>query len=171
MIQYYYGNGKGKTTAALGQALRMSGYKKVLILQFLKSNSDKGEVEAINSIKNIEIMRNKSNPKFSFNMSENEKEELKEQQQTLLLTADKAIKSLRYSLIVLDEIEDALSLEIIDNKLFYEIIENLPDNIEIVITGHKFNKKIADYADYVTEIKSIKHPYSKGIKAREGIEF
>lgn len=167
MIHVYYGNGKGKTTAALGLALRTAGYgRNVVIVQFLK-NSSSGELESLSKFPNIRLFRGKSG---GFKMNETQCAETKEIHNCNLSSAAELVFGGKCDLLVLDEGMDALRKGLLDEELFRKIIFFSPD-IEIVITGHQPVDWLIETADYVTEMLKKKHPFDNGVKARKGIEF
>lgn len=171
LIHLYYGNGKGKTTAALGLALRASGRgKKVVIVQFLK-NSPTGEIIALKNIPNITILRGKAGAPFTFSMDKKKREETYAIHNQNLSVAIELVKTGKCQLLVLDEVLDAIQAELLDYKLFSQFLYSKPEQLEIVITGHTLEKNLLEIADYVTEMVNHKHPYDKGISAREGIEY
>lgn len=170
MIHLYCGDGKGKTTAAIGLAVRMAGYnKKVVILQFLK-NSPTGELVSLARIPEITLYRGKSGAPFTFEMSRIQKEETKKIHEKNLKRVKEQIEQNNCDLLVLDEVVDALNLNLVPVPLLKDILD-YGLQIEIVMTGRNPEKWIVDLADYYTEMKKIKHPYDQGKQARKGIEF
>ena len=165
MIQCYYGNGKGKTTAAVGQALRMAGAgKKVMIIQFLKDgfSSENRLLEKCG----VKVLAQKMPTMF---VDMNDPKMIKEVSQLvndLFLMIDES-----YDGIVLDELLDAIALNLINEGMVYERILDLKDDHEVILTGRVPSHKIKPILDYSSEIKKHKHPYDKGIKARKGIEY
>ena len=172
LIHVYYGDGKGKTTAALGLAVRAAGCgKNVVIVQFLKGWNC-GEHKTVSQIPNIEFIRGKPvSNKFIFEMTEEEKQETKASHDESLQKAIDLIKSDKCDLLVMDEAIEAFSLKVLDSELILGLIDQKPDALEIIITGHNPEPTFIDRADYITEMKKHKHPYDKGIQARRGIEF
>jgi ATP:corrinoid adenosyltransferase len=166
MVHVYYGNGKGKTTAAFGLAVRSAGHgNSVMIVQFLK-NSPTGEEETIAKIPNITLLRGKSG---GFKMNEQQKAETKEIHNRNLKEACDAVFGGKCSLLVLDEGMDALRKGLLDESMLRELLA-CPD-IELVITGHQPVEWLLEEADYVTEMVKRKHPFDKGVTAREGVEY
>lgn len=167
MIHIYTGDGKGKTTAAIGLAVRMAGYnKKVLVVQFLKGACT-GELALLNDTPNITVIRCGQNCGFVNAMSDADKDGVrKTHNENLSYTADNMA---RFDMIVLDEIFDALGCGLADAKAVKHIVENYSG--ELMMTGRNPDKYFTDAADYITEMKKIKHPYDKGVMAREGIEY
>ena len=164
LLQLYIGNGKGKTTAAVGQAVRAHGHGlRVLFVQFLKGRQS-GESGAL-SLLGIEIRQVQDSEKFLFSMSEEEKEHQKQRTQH-------ALETLAGDLVVLDEILDACSLSLAGYETLYDLVARAKENhCELIFTGRGVPMKLYELADYISEILPIKHPYDKGITAREGIEY
>ena len=165
MIQCYYGNGKGKTTAAIGQALRMVGAgKKVMMIQFLKDgfSSENKVLEKCG----IKVLAQKM-PAIFVNM--NDPEMIKEV--TMLVNDLFLMIDESYDGIILDELLDAIALNLINEGMVYDYLVDLKDNHEIILTGRMPSHKIKPILDYSSEVKKHKHPYDKGIKARKGIEY
>jgi len=169
MIHYYYGDGKGKTTAALGLAMRYSGQGgKTVIVQFLK-NSPCGELDALKKLDNVTVLRGQSGSCFTFSMTEQQLAETKRIHENNLKTALGIIKE--GSLLILDEATDAVKTNTLDEQLLRDVILKKNDKTEIVVTGHAPLDWLIDAADYVTEMKKQKHPFDNGITARKGVEF
>lgn len=171
LIHLYYGDGKGKTTAAVGLGVRAYGKGlKVLFVQFLKDNKS-GEIMSLDKFGDkFLVLKGKPVIKFLRSMNTEEKEETIEEMNRLF---DRAIINATrddYDMIILDELIDAINLNIIDKDKFLSFIKSKPQKLEIVITGHDPSAEFFKLCDYVTEIKKIKHPYDIGIKARDGIE-
>lgn len=165
MIQCYYGNGKGKTTAAVGQALRMAGAnKRVLFLQFLKDgfSSENKLLEKCG----VKVIAQKMPAMF---VDMNDPEMIKEV--SSLVNELFSMIDDSYDGIVLDELLDAISLNFINEQLVYDKLVSLKENHEIILTGRQPNNKLKVILDYSSEIKKHKHPFDKGIKARYGIEY
>jgi cob(I)alamin adenosyltransferase len=167
MIHVYTGNGKGKTTAALGLALRAAGAGlKVYICQFLKSRPT-SELAALHKLKKITV--NQYGSQCFIRKSPTKKDI--ERAQSGFQAARKAIASGAYSVIILDEINCAVNLNLIEIEEVVSLLKGTPSCVELVITGRNAPKQIKDCADLVSEIKEIKHYFKKGINARKGIEY
>ncbi len=169
LVQVYTGNGKGKTSAAFGLALRAIGRGlKVYIIQFIKGGFDYGELYVIDRLPNL-TLKAFGQGKFitEFPPSSKDKEIAKE---TLQL-AKEVVQSGEYDIVILDEINVALSLHLIKTEEVIELIKNKPKHVELVLTGRYAPKEIIEIADLVTEMKEIKHPFQKGIPPRKGIEY
>ena len=173
-IQVYTGNGKGKTTASLGLAMRALGRSwKVLIIMFTKGGDDYGE---LNSFRNLsaEIKNNLTIVQAGLDRivyAENKNHSDKEEIQKGWQLAKRAILNDEYNLIILDEANIAIDLGLIDIDDMTEVLKNKPDDMEIVLTGRNANKKIIELAHLVSEIKPVKHYWDTGIAARKGIEY
>ena len=172
LMHVYYGDGKGKTSAALGLAVRAAGCgKKVVIIQFIKGWKC-GEHESLSKITNIKLIKSKpASSKFIHDMTEDEKSETKIIQDESLRKALALVEENRCDVLILDEAVDACNLGVLDVELIEDLITEKPEALELVITGHKADDRFIKRADYVTEMKKHKHPYDEGIKARRGIEF
>ena len=167
MIQVYTGNGKGKTTAALGLILRASGAgKKVYLCQFLKGK-DCCELRSLKKYKNIKVEQ--FGTKCFVRHLPTEKDI--KLAQAGLKAVKKAINGKSYSLVVLDEINIALKLRLIDLEDILAIIKSTPKETELVLTGRNAHPQVIQAADLVSEIKEKKHYFKKGMRARRGIEF
>lgn len=167
MIQVYTGNGKGKTTASLGLALRAAGAGlKVYIGQFLKSGCY-SEVKAIKAIKNITL---EQFGRDCFLVKEPAKLDI-ELALLGLSKVKKIIAEQKFDVVILDEINVALHLKLFSLKEVLDLIRNTPKKTELILTGRNVHPKLFRAADLVSEIKDRKHYYSKGLKARKGIEY
>lgn len=170
MIHIYCGNGKGKTTAAFGLALRAAGRKKkVLISQFLKSN-DSGERTAIDLIEGITLMPCLDKVNFTGDMDEQEKQDMHIYYTSQLKRADELAKLGQYDMLILDEVLVAVETGLIEKSELLDIIDNKPEGLELVMTGNCSDEEIMNKADYLSEIKELRHPYRDGAGARIGIE-
>jgi cob(I)alamin adenosyltransferase len=169
LVQIFTGNGKGKTTAALGTVIRAAGHGlKVFIISFMKGDYAYGEYKALSQFPNIEVS------KFglrSFVDPANIKPEEREQAKAALATARDAIMSGEYDLVVMDEVNVALGWNLIETEDVIKLIEDKPPNVELILTGRYTDNRLIEMADLVTEMVKVKHPYDKGIKARKGIEY
>ena len=166
LLHLYYGDGKGKTTAAMGLALRALGSgKKVVILQFLKGGQS-GEIPLLEQL-GAKIYRGKAGQKFVFQMNEAEKAATRDLQNRNLAAA----MTEDADLLVLDEAGSAWELDMVDKALLQKAVLARPAAQECVLTAHAAPRWMLDAADYVTEMKCCRHPYQKGIAARKGIEY
>ncbi|MFH1456525.1 MAG: cob(I)yrinic acid a,c-diamide adenosyltransferase [Patescibacteria group bacterium] len=162
----YTGNGKGKTTAALGLALRsLRDNKKVILIQFIKSAKESGEIGLKKILKKLEI----KNFGAGFIINNKNINNNKKIAQDALIFIKNILKNNKYNLIILDEIFVAYNLQLIKLDDIIKLIK-INKNI-LVLTGRGCPKSLYKYADLVTEMKEIKHPYKKGIQAIKGIDF
>ena len=170
LIHLYVGDGKGKTTAALGLAMRALGAgENIFFAQFLKGR-ESSEIVILKKL-GIDVIRTCGITKFTKDMNDEEKAEAKILCQECLMQVKEAISSDKYQLIVCDEIVDAINLGFIDTDEFLNAVNSRPLNTEMVLTGRNPNDKIVEAADYLTVMTALKHPYRKGIKGRRGIEY
>lgn len=171
LIQLYYGDGKGKTTAAFGLAFRCAGRgKNVVIGQFLKGNPT-GELTAAQRFPEITLLRTKDVHKFVFQMNDEEKARTARDCQRLLTDCVAAAKEKNARILVLDEVIDACTLELLPLADLCAFLDGKPEELEVVITGHSLPEELARRADYVTRMAKEKHPYDRGVMARADIEF
>ncbi len=169
LVQVYTGNGKGKTSAAFGLALRAIGRGlKVYAVQFIKGGFDYGELYIVNKLPNI-TLKAFGRGKFVM-MKPPEKEDVKLAEEAFQL-AKEVVGSGEYDIVILDEINVALNLKLISLEEVLELIKNKPKHVELILTGRYAPSEIIETADLVTEMKEVKHPFNKGYKAREGIEY
>ncbi len=168
-IQVYTGDGKGKTTAALGLAVRAAGHGlRTVILQFMKGWIDYGELEGVRMLApHVEIHQagrdtfvNRNNP---------DPEDVRLAREGWVL-AKRLINEGKSDIVVLDEINCAMDFGLIPVEEVIEAIRNKPSGMELILTGRGAPKAVIDIADLVTEMKEIKHYYAKGVDARVGVE-
>jgi len=168
IVQVYTGNGKGKTTAALGLAFRAAGRDmKILIVQFMKK-WDYGELHSVKLIPNITL---KTFGTKDFVYKGKAKKIDYEEAEKAFICGMEGVHSGEYQMVIFDELNMAIYYDLLDIKRVIKKIKEKPKNVEIVITGRKAPAEIIDIADLVTEMKEIKHPFQKGIQARIGIEY
>lgn len=166
-VQVYTGNGKGKTTAAIGLAIRAAGYGlKVFIAQFIKGMKY-SEIKALERFDDLITVKQYGRGCFIRGKPSAKDIELASMGVDEL---EKIIISGKYDLIILDEIIVAGYFNLIGKERILKLIELRPDNIELVLTGRKADRSIIEAADLVTEMKEIKHYYNDGVNARKGIE-
>lgn len=172
LVQVYTGDGKGKTTAALGQALRALGWNlKVCVFQFLKHKKNKsGELISAKKFKGkLKIIRGKQmHPYFT---KKSTSVRLIREINNMFDQVIKVIRAKKYDIIILDEINNCMNDGFISTDKVLKVLYKKPKNVEIILTGRNAPYEIINKADLVTEMKSIKHPYNKGIKIRKGIEY
>lgn len=171
LIHVYYGYGKGKTTCALGLAVRASGRGlKVVVLQFLKDMLT-GELTQFERMENVQVIRGTAAPCFVKNMTPEQRTQTKEIHDNNLRQALQLVEQGQCDLLILDEALDAYQKDLLDEEMFRGIVCDKPPALELVITGHKPIDWVMEQADYVTEMVKHKHPFDKGIRARKGIEL
>jgi cob(I)alamin adenosyltransferase len=169
LTQVYTGDGKGKTSAAFGLALRAIGRGlKVYVIQFIKGGFDYGELHIANRLPNFKL-KAFGRGKFITEMPPTD-EDVKLAEDALEL-AQEIVHSNEYDIVVLDEINVALNLKLVDVDRVVDLIRNKPEHVELVLTGRYAPSEVVKMADLVTEMKEIKHPYTQGVKPRSGIEY
>ncbi len=171
LIHIYCGNGKGKTTAALGLALRAAGAgMRVYIIQFMKGNPT-SELESLKFIPNITVSRLSKNFGFISSMSKDDKKEITVCHNNLLKAAYTQINGCKFDMIIIDEFFTAYNYGLVDREIAEHLVFSKEKNCELILTGRDPSEKFITAADYVSEIKAVKHPYKNGISARKGIEY
>ena len=167
------GDGKGKTTAALGVALRSAGCgRKVLILQFIKSGANYGELAGIDLLPTVEIRS--MGKGFIFHKQGESEEKMKEHQaaaKEAWAMVEEEVQSGNWDLIILDEINYAIHYGLVDVETVVNLLKRKPADLDMILTGRNARPEIIELAHTVTEMKVIKHAYQQGIKAKRGIEF
>lgn len=171
LIHIYTGDGKGKTTAAMGLALRAAGRgKRVVIVQFLKGRNS-GEVYALNRIAEITLLRNKRDYGFFKFLKEEERALMASEHNANLKQALQLVESGQCDLLILDEAIAAYNLGALDKTLVDGLLCDKKEALELVLTGRDAPARFLEAADYVSHIQKIRHPFDQGVGAREGIEF
>lgn len=171
LIHIYEGDGKGKTTAAVGLCIRFAGTGgKVLFTQFLKRN-DSGELSILEQIENICLLRCEKNFGFTFRMTPEQKQEAAGYYNAHLEKALKEAMEKHVGLLVLDEVLDAYNSDMIKHEVLLKFLQEKPQELEVVLTGRNPAEELLELADYVTYMEKKKHPYDEGIGARKGIEL
>ena len=171
MIQIYCGDGKGKTTAATGLAVRAAGSgMKVLFARFLK-NENSAELCVLDQIPGIEVIHLPKSYGFYNTQSEEEKAETKQMYGELWRYALDRAKNGACDMLVMDEFMAAYRYGLIPNEEALCFLEKKPTGLEVVLTGRDPDLRLVEKADYVSEICKVKHPYDRGIRARRGIEY
>ena len=169
MIHVYTGDGKGKTTAAVGLAVRAAGSgRKVVFAQFIKSMPS-AELEPLEKL-GVTVIRSRTRFGFTFQMDTATKELCGKEQRRILDDAAAAVRREGAALLVLDEVLDALGAAMLEEDILRDLIRTLNLDCELVLTGRPVPDWLADAADYHSHIKKIKHPFDRGVKARDGIE-
>ena len=176
MIHIYCGDGKGKTTAATGLAVRYAGTGgRVLFARFLK-NEQSGELKILDCVSEIDVIHLSASYGFYFQLSEKEKEEVKNLYFGLWEEVESRISQAKeagnpYGMVVLDELMAAYQYELVPKEKVVRFLQKQKEHLEIVMTGRDPAAELQETADYISEIKKIRHPYDKGMYARKGIEY
>ena len=168
MFEVYTGDGKGKTTAAFGLALRATGHGwDVLVIQFMKGSPDYGEITAAKGVRGLTVVQTglptfveKGNPRT---------EDLAEAARGLAL-AREALGSGQYRLIILDEMNVAVDYGLVKLEDALSLVDSCPSEVELVFTGRGAKRAVLERADLVSEVHEVKHPYQKGFVNRVGID-
>lgn len=172
LIHIYCGDGKGKTTAAMGLAIRAAGReKKVFITQFLKSGKS-GELVSLEKLQEyVTFLPGRPVNKFVWNMNDDEKMEAKKEHTERFREIVEIMRRENYDLLILDELIATINNGFIELKEVIDFLKNKPQILEVVMTGRDPKSELLDIANYVTEMKCIKHPFKEGIPSRIGIEL
>jgi cob(I)alamin adenosyltransferase len=169
LIHVYTGHGKGKTTAALGQAMRAAGQGlKVYIIQFMKGWPYYGELETVDKPANVTI-RQFGRPDY-VNKGHPEPVDIRMAQEGLDHSRE-IVTGGEYDLVILDEINVALEWKLIRLEDVLSLLDEKPEHVELILTGRYAHPEIIARADLVTEMREIKHPYQKGLISRRGIDY
>lgn len=170
-IHIYCGDGKGKTSAALGLALRASGRgKKVLVVRFLKTD-DSGEVEPLKHLPCITVIPCSRTFGFVSRMSAEQRQEAAAYYQQQFETACRMAAEGGADVLILDELVGACNYGMVSEDDVIRFLREKPEKLEVVLTGRNPSQALVELADYVSEIRMKKHPYTKGVPARYGIEY
>lgn len=169
IVQVFTGNGKGKTSAALGAVLRAVGHNlRVYIVFFMKGKYPYGEFSTLSRLPDVQVAS------FGLRCFTNRKninpEEAKQAKMALSAARD-AMLSGNYDLIVLDEVNISVYFKLIELDDVIQLINDRPTNVGLILTGRYADARIIELADLATEMVKLKHPYDKGVKARKGIEY
>ncbi|MEE9553675.1 MAG: cob(I)yrinic acid a,c-diamide adenosyltransferase [candidate division Zixibacteria bacterium] len=172
LVIVYTGDGKGKTTAALGLCVRACGYdEKICIVQFIKGSWKYGELDGVKKLApNVELHQKGLGFVGIIDDKLHKSEHIKAAGEALEFAREK-IKSAQYDIVILDEINVAIHLELIAVDDVLKLIDEKPELMDLVITGRNAKDEVIERADLVTEMREIKHPFRKGILAQKGIDF
>ena len=169
LVQIFTGEGRGKTTAAIGTVLRALGHGlRVYIVAFMKGDYPYGEWEVLSKLPGVKVARFGLR---TFTKPENVKPAEVEQARQALETAREAMLSGSYDLVVLDEINVAVAWKLVELDEVTRLVQDKPPDVELILTGRYAHPKLVQMADLVTECLNIRHPYDKGVKARPGIDY
>lgn len=171
-IQVYTGDGKGKTTAAVGLATRAAGDGfKVYMVQFLKGGHT-GELESAKKLQpEFQIFRFEKPRGFFWTLDDEEKKELKKEINKAYEFCMESLKNNECDILIMDEVMGVLANKLLTEEQLLQLLDSKPENIEIILTGRNVPESIIKKADLVTEMKEIKHYFREGVPAREGIEY
>jgi cob(I)alamin adenosyltransferase len=168
----YTGKGKGKTTAALGIVLRAVGYeKKVCMIQFIKGSWHYGEMTSSKKLEPEFEMITIGKGFVGIIDDKSTKEDHKKIAKEAIKISNEKIQSGKYDIVILDEINYAVNLDLVSVKDVLNLIKSKPQKIDLVLTGNYAKEEVIEIADLVTEMREIKHPFQRGIKAKKGIDF
>lgn len=171
LIHIYCGDGKGKTTAAVGLAVRAAGAgMRVLFAQFMKSGGS-SELAVLKNIKNIEISVIKNSYGFTWNMTDDDRIRLKSENDMAVAALIEAVRKEKCQMLVLDEIVSAYQGGLVAKEPMLELMHLCKGKTELVLTGRSPADELMGMADYITQMKCERHPYERGIGARMGIEL
>ena len=171
LIHVYMGDGKGKTTAAIGLCIRAVGAgRRVLFVQFMKGRNT-SELNVLKQLEHVTVLRSEQDFGFYAQMSDADKEEITKIHNQLLEDALDIVTKGECDLLILDELTYPYDWNLISKETVEELIHNKPNTLELVITGRDPAPFLLEHADYITEMRAVRHPYEKGIAAREGIEY
>lgn len=171
LVHIYCGDGKGKTTAATGLAVRAAGCgKKVLFARFLK-NENSGELRVLEQIPEIDVMHPEQSHGFYWTLDEGQKAKAREVYRRFWDAIQGKIRAGGYFMLVMDEFMAAYRYGFIPSEEALELLKENPQGLEIILTGRDPAEELAALADYVSEISKVKHPFDRGIRARRGIEY
>ena len=169
LVEIFTGEGKGKTSAALGAVMRALGHGlRVYIVFFMKGDFPYGEQKILCQFPNCTVER------FGFQEfvdPANVKPEEKEEARKALEAARKAMLSLKYDVVILDEVNIAVAWKLINVNDVIKLIQNKPEKVELILTGRYADPKLVELADLVTDMVKVKHPFDKGILSRKGFEY
>ncbi len=169
LVQVFTGDGKGKTSAALGAVLRALGHGlRAYIVFFMKGDYPYGERNILSKLPNVDMTSFGSR---EFINPADVKPEEREQARQALAVAREAMLSGNYDLVVLDEVNLAVAWKLVELDEVIKLIGDKPENVELILTGRKADTRLIQLADLVTEMLKIKHPYDEGVKARKGIDY
>jgi cob(I)alamin adenosyltransferase len=170
LIHIYYGDGKGKTTTGMGLCVRAAGAGlKILIYQFMKDN-ESSERKILEKIDNIALYQGLPLEKFSFQMNEEEKEDRQNFYTSQFYQLQQDIEKEKYDVLFLDEVIYTIRAGLFEERLLIDFLKEKPEGLEVILTGNTPGDELIELADYVSNIKKVKHPYDGGISARIGIE-
>ena len=168
LIHLYFGDGKGKTTAAVGLAVRAAGAgKQVIFTQFFKDGSS-SEVESLKLL-GIRTIHAQTVKGFYRAMNEQQRQQARQDYTALFRQVTDAAKDA--GLLILDEIVSACNRGVVPETLVTDFLRSKPAELEVVLTGRNPSPALMELADYITEMRKLRHPYDRGVAARKGVEY
>ncbi len=171
LVHLYTGDGKGKTTAAIGLAVRAAGRgRRVLVTQFLKGR-DTGELHSLDRLPGVTVRRLSRDFGFFAHMTDAERQQVRREHDAMLNRAAEALNGRACDLLVLDEIAATVRHELVDVDALLALLDQRTSEADIVMTGRDAPAALAERADYITDMRKLKHPFDAGVAAREGIEW
>lgn len=171
LIHIYCGDGKGKTSAATGLSVRAAGCgKQVLFARFLK-NEESGELEILDRIPEIHVIHLERSFGFYRTLTEEEQAEVRQMYEALWQDIVRRAETDVYDVLVMDEFMAAYNYGLIGHDAAFAFLREKPERLEVVLTGRDPDEDLVELADYVSEIRKVKHPFDRGIRARRGIEY
>lgn len=170
-LEAHVGNGKGKTTASIGEGiLAINNGLKVCMIQFLKDNTS-SEISTIKKFNNFDVFHFESPKNFYYLLNDNEKSLLKSETKNAIEFFKTLLSEKKYDLIILDEILNSIDNNLIDTKSFIDNLKQKEESTRVILTGCNIPKELKNITSSITEFKCIKHPYDNDISARKGIEY
>lgn len=171
LIHIYCGPGKGKTTAGIGLIARAAGYgRRVLLVQFLKDGLS-GELDSLRMLHDVRILAGQVTANFTFDMNSEEKAATLALHHGFFGQAVDLARQGQIDLLVLDEVIGAINTGTLTQDVVLDFLRTKPDDLEVVLTGRDPSPQLLELADYISDIQCVRHPYQRGITAREGIEY
>ncbi|MBN2557458.1 MAG: cob(I)yrinic acid a,c-diamide adenosyltransferase [Clostridia bacterium] len=171
LVHIYTGNGKGKTTACVGLALRMAGSGGKVLYSFMQKGFESSEIRMLRSIDGIDVYQVCTIKKFSHLLNEDERAEYRKQHEEGLIEISKRCMTGGYDMVVIDEAIGAVNEKALGIDELLTFIKEKPPGCEVVLSGRNAPVELIETADYVSEIIPVRHPFEKGISGRKGIEF
>lgn len=171
LIHIYCGAGKGKTTASIGLIARAAGHgRRVLLVQFLKDGHS-GEIDSLRMLPGVQVLAGQVTTKFTYQMDVEEQLATRSLHESFFQQAADQAHAGLVDLLVLDEVLGAINTGLLQNEEVLDFLRSKPSELEVVLTGRDPSSQLLELADYISEIHCVRHPYQRGICAREGIEY
>lgn len=171
LIHIYCGAGKGKTTASIGLIARAAGHgRRVLLVQFLKDGHS-GEIDSLRLLPGVQVLAGQVTTRFTYQMDAEEKLATRSLHESFFQQAADQAHAGSVDLLVLDEVLGAINTGLLQHEEVLDFLRSKPSELEVVLTGRDPSSQLLELADYISEIHCVRHPYQRGICAREGIEY